>query len=81
MDYQHQTIGKKWQRHFRGKKTAISIGLMMLGLCLIFPLAIIWPQYYSAKVFNSRLGYHLIIDIEDLLTCSKGKPNLTQLTA
>lgn len=75
MEYQHQGITKKWQRHFRGTKTAVSVCLMIVGLAAIIPLSILWPQYYSAYVFNSRLAFHLIIDIEDYFTCDPGRLN------
>lgn len=69
------SIHKKWERHFRNTKTIISVFLIILGICFALPLAFLWPQILSSYLFNSKLSYHLIMDIEDYFTCSKDYQN------
>ena len=44
---------------------------MLLAVCIGMPLIFLFPQIFSPAIFNSRLSYHLILDVEDYLTCSK----------
>jgi hypothetical protein len=44
---------------------------MLLAVCIGLPLVVLFPQMFSPSIFNSRLSYHLILDVEDYLTCSK----------
>lgn len=61
---------RKWDRHYRETKTNISIALMLVGLSSFFCLYFVWPQNFSREVFNSRLSYYLIVDVEDYWTCT-----------
>lgn len=70
MEHHQKGIARKWQRHFRETKTTVAIALMIFGLCFLASFVCLWPQKFSADVFNSRLLYHTIIDIEDYFTCS-----------
>ena len=42
---------------------------MLFGACACFTLVMIWPQSYLINVFNSKLAYQLILDVEDYFTC------------
>lgn len=61
----------KRERHFNESKTVLSIAFMLFGAVACFCLVMIWPQSYLIKVFNSKLTYHLIMDVEDYFTCNK----------
>lgn len=62
---------RKRERHFNETKTIVSIAIIIAGIVSGFCLIVIWPQKFSVDVFNSRLAYHLILDVEDYLTCNK----------
>lgn len=70
MEHFQKGMNRKWQRHYRETKMTWSVIAMLFGLLVLFPLVVFWPQYYSPVVFNSRMMYHFIIDIEDYFTCS-----------
>lgn len=70
MEHHTKTMAHKWERHYPTTKTTISVAMVVIGACFIVSLVIAWPQKFSSDVFNSRLLYHTIIDIEDYFTCS-----------
>lgn len=43
---------------------------MLIGLSTFFCLFFVYPQRYSREIFNSRLSYYLIVDVEDYWTCT-----------
>lgn len=63
-------MAQKRARHFNEFKTVIAVALMIFGACACFTLVMIWPQSYLINVFNSKLAYHLILDVEDYFTCN-----------
>lgn len=71
MEHLQHNIQRKRERHFRNKRSILGYALILFAICFSIPLAILWPQYFSVVVFDSRLSYHLIIDIEDYFTCDK----------
>lgn len=71
MEHHQKSMARKWERHFMETKTTVAYGLIMFGFCVGFPLVFLYPQKFAVDVFNSRLIYHLILDVEDYLTCNK----------
>jgi hypothetical protein len=70
MEHLQHGMQRKWERHYKETRSNISVGLIILGIAGFLALNIIWPQKYSQTVFDSRLRYYLILDIEDYWTCS-----------
>ena len=62
---------RKRQRHFNESRTVLSFAVIIAGLIAFICLCFVWPQSYSFLVFNSRLAYHLVLDIEDYYSCNK----------
>ena len=44
---------------------------MLIGVIITLCLGVLWPQHYSPTIFNSRLVFHLLVDIEDYWNCDK----------
>ena len=61
----------RWERHYPQTRSVFAAGLMLFGAVMLTTLGFLWPQKLSAEIFNSRLAYHIILDIEDLWTCDK----------
>jgi hypothetical protein len=70
MEHLQHGMQRKWERHYRETTTNISICLIIVGLSSFFCLFVIWPQIFSAIVFDSRLTSNIITEIEDYWTCS-----------
>lgn len=64
-------MAQKRARHYNETKTLIATVLILFGCCSAFVLIVLWPQNFLVDVFNSRLTKRLVIDDEDLFTCSK----------
>ena len=56
-------------------RSTIGWAFILFGTFFLVSLAYMWPQVYSPEVFNSRMSYHLILDIEDYWTCDKDYQN------
>lgn len=67
---QVKSMAKKRERHYPETKSVVAILLMIIGTVALFTLIVVWPQKFAVDVFNSRLMYRLIIDVEDFLTCN-----------
>lgn len=63
-------MARKRERHFNETKTVLAVALMLFGACACFCLVLVYPQSYMQQVFNSKLAYHLILDVEDYFTCN-----------
>ena len=59
----------KWRRHYRETTSTLSVALILFGTCFLLALGFIWPQHYSAIVFNSKMEYRTIVDAKDYWTC------------
>ena len=75
MEHLQHGMARKWDRHYRESRTNIAIALILFGVFFAIPMIYIWPQRYFAIVFNSRMVYHLMIDVEDYWTCDKDYSN------
>lgn len=75
MDGLVKSMAQKRERHFNETKTVLSVALMLFGVVSCFCLVLIWPQSYIINVFNSKLAYHLILDVEDYFTCNQDYQN------
>jgi hypothetical protein len=75
MDGLVKSMAQKRERHFNESKTVLSVALMLFGVCACFCLVLIWPQSYLIRVFNSKLAYHLVLDVEDYFTCNNEYQN------
>jgi len=75
MEHLQHGMARKWDRHYRSSRTVLSVALMIFGVFFMIPLVVIWPQFFSATTFDSRLAYHLMIDAEDYWTCNKDFTN------
>eukprot|EP01036_Dinobryon_divergens_P028399 gene28399-37335_t len=75
MDKLPRDMKKKRQRHFHETRTIISVALIITGICVLFCLLLMWPQVYMVNIFNSRLGFHLILDVNDYFTCNRDYQN------
>ena len=64
-------MARRWERHYPETRSTIASGMMLFGVLIGVSLGLIWPQKLSAEIFNSRLAYHLILDLEDYWTCDK----------
>lgn len=71
MIHQQQGMARRWERHYPETRSTLASGLALFGAVILVVLGMIWPQKLSAEIFNSRLAYHLIMDLEDLWTCDK----------
>lgn len=71
MLHQQAGMARRWERHYPETKATLSVGLVLFGAVIVVVLGIIWPQKLNAEIFNSRLTYRLIMDIEDFWTCDK----------
>ena len=56
-------------------RSTIGWAFIMFGTFFLVALAYMWPQIYNPQVFNARMAYHTIMDIEDYWTCSKDYNN------
>lgn len=70
MEHLQHGMQRKWERHFHETKTNISICLLIVGISSFLCLFVVWPQIFSAIVFDSRLSNYVITDIEDYWTCT-----------
>lgn len=59
------------RRHYPETRTVFAMACILFGTSFMIPLLGLWPQVFSAEVFNTRLAYHSIIDAEDYWTCDK----------
>jgi len=64
-------MARKWERHYMELRSTIGWAFILFGAFFLISLAYMWPQVYSPEVFNSRMSYHLVLDIEDYWTCDK----------
>lgn len=71
MEHLQHGMKQKWDKHFSETRMNISVGLMILGISCIVPLVMLWPQIFSRRVFNSRLAYKIMIDVDDYWSCQK----------
>lgn len=71
MDGEERTMARKRAKHYNETTSIISIAFILFGVCSAIVLSILWPQKFSAEVFNSKLSYRLLLNIEDYLTCHK----------
>ena len=69
MDGEPKGMAQKRDRHYPETNTVIAVAMMLFGACSAFVLILVWPQIFSVEVFNSRLSYSLIVDVEDYFTC------------
>jgi len=63
-------MARKRERHFNETKTVLAVALMLFGACALVCLVVVYPQSYLIQIFNSKLSYHLIMDVEDYFTCN-----------
>ena len=56
-------------------RSTVGWAFILFGTFFLTSLAYLWPQIYSPQVFNSRLSYHSVLDIEDYWTCNKDYKN------
>ena len=70
MEHQQKGMARKWERYYRETRNVIGWGLILFGLTFTICLSYLWPQIYNPAVFDSRLSYHLIMDIEDFWSCN-----------
>ena len=75
MEHLQHGMARKWDRHYRETRSNIAIALILGGIAFGFSLMYVWAEDFSPKVFNSRLVYHLMIDVEDYWTCNKDFTN------
>ena len=71
MEHRQKGMERRWERHYPTTRSTIAAGCMLFGCVMGICLAAVWPQYLSKQIFNSRLAYHLIMDLEDHWTCDK----------
>jgi hypothetical protein len=71
MEHLQHGMKRKWERHFRETNTNISVGMIVLGLSFLVSLLYVYPQIFSKIIFDSRLAFNLIVDVEDYWTCTK----------
>jgi len=71
MEHLQHGMKRKWERHFRETNTNISVALMVLGLSFLVSLLYVYPQKFSKIIFDSRLAFNLMVDVEDYWTCTK----------
>lgn len=45
--------------------------MILLGICIGVPLLVLYPFMFFGQIFNSRMAFHLVKDIEDYRTCDK----------
>ena len=45
--------------------------MILLSICIGVPLLVLYPFMFFGQIFNSRLSFHLSVDIEDYKTCDK----------
>ena len=69
-DHHQKGMARKWERYYRETRNTIGCGLILFGITFAASLSYLWPQMYNPAVFDSRLSYHLIMDIEDMWTCN-----------
>ncbi len=56
-------------------RSTVGWAFIVFGTFFAASLAYLWPQMYTPGVFNSRMSYHLVLDIEDFWTCNKDFKN------
>lgn len=66
---------RKWERYYRETNATIGAALILFGCTFMISMSALWPQMYAPLLFDSRLSYHLVMDIEDLWTCNKDFQN------
>ena len=71
MEHLQHGMKRKWERHFRETNTNISVALMVLGASFLVSLLFVYPQVFNKIIFDSRLAFNLIVDVEDYWTCTK----------
>ena len=75
MEHHQKGMSRKWERHYMETRSTIGSALILFGATFLLALSYLWPQIYNPSVFDSRLAYHLIMDIEDYWTCNKDYQN------
>lgn len=70
MEHQQKGMARKWERYYRETRNVVGWALILFGFTFTMCLSYLWPQIYNPSVFNSRLSYHLIMDIEDFWSCN-----------
>ena len=56
-------------------RSTVGWAFIVFGTFFIVSLAYMWPQLYSPQVFDARMAYHTVMDIEDYWTCGKDYNN------
>jgi hypothetical protein len=69
-DHHQKGMSRKWERYYRETRSTVGSALILFGITFTCSLSYLWPQIYNPAVFNSRMSYHLIMDIEDMWTCN-----------
>lgn len=70
-DVRLKSMAQKRARHFGESKTVCGMGMLIFGVCIGICMAIIWPQDFLITIFNSRLAYRLILNVDDYYTCNE----------
>ena len=71
MEHKQKGMERRWERHYPESRSTLASGMILFGVVIGVALGLVWPQVLSAQIFNSRLAYHLILDLEDYWTCDK----------
>ena len=71
MEHLQHGMKRKWERHFRETNTNISVLLMVAGMGFLVSLMYVYPQVFNKIIFDSRLAFNLLVDVEDYWTCTQ----------
>ena len=75
MSHHSQAIRHKREQQYDDSASIFAVGLITVGFSLFLSLVIFWPQKYSSDVFNSRLSYQTINNVENYRTCDEDYRN------
>ena len=59
-------------------RSTVGWAFIVFGSFFVLSLSYMWPQLYSPQVFDARMAYHTVMDIEDYWTCGKDYNNFVK---
>ena len=70
MEHLQKGMGKKLKQHYKETVSTVAIGLVLLGVSILFSLFLMWPQVLARVILNSKISFHAIISSDDIWTCN-----------
>ena len=71
MDHHQLGMDRKWQRHYNETVQLVAVAMIILGVSIVIPVVVVWPQVLFPIMFNSRLIYQTTFDVEDYWNCNE----------